>query len=106
MTCNTKQSVYYSASSLYMFRVSTTPIIRSTQNLLPTWPHWREVLCTPVITVKVAAQRAATFTVLTPYNVAPQNRNQPHPTLPAKNPTCSNKWSFLLMMGILMPETC
>jgi len=30
--CNTKQSVYYSASSLYMFRVSTTPIIRSTQN--------------------------------------------------------------------------
>ena len=31
-TCNTKQPVYYSASSLYMFRVSTTPIIRSTQN--------------------------------------------------------------------------
>jgi len=31
--CNTKQSIYYSVSSLYMFRVSTTPIIRSTQNL-------------------------------------------------------------------------
>ena len=30
--CNTKQSIYYSASSLYMFRVPTTPIIRSTQN--------------------------------------------------------------------------
>jgi len=30
--CNTKQSIYYSASSLYMFRVSTTPIISSTQN--------------------------------------------------------------------------
>jgi len=30
--CNTKQSIYYSASSLYMFRVSTTPIIRITQN--------------------------------------------------------------------------
>jgi len=29
---NTKQSIYYSASSLYMFRVSTTPIISSTQN--------------------------------------------------------------------------
>ena len=29
---NTKQSIYYSASSLYMFRVSTTHIIRSTQN--------------------------------------------------------------------------
>jgi len=31
-SCNTKQSIYYSASSLYMFRVSTSPIIRSTQN--------------------------------------------------------------------------
>jgi len=29
---NTKQSIYYSASSLYMFRMSTTSIIRSTQN--------------------------------------------------------------------------
>jgi len=28
--CNTKQSIYYSASSLYMFRMSTIPIIRST----------------------------------------------------------------------------
>jgi hypothetical protein len=27
-----KQSIYYSANSLYMFRVSTTPIIRSAQN--------------------------------------------------------------------------
>ena len=32
MRCNTKQSIYYSASSLYMFWVSTAPIIRSTQN--------------------------------------------------------------------------
>jgi len=30
--CNTKQSIHYSASSLYMFWVSTTPIIRRTQN--------------------------------------------------------------------------
>ena len=29
---NTKQSIYYSASSLDMFLVSNTPIIRSTQN--------------------------------------------------------------------------
>jgi len=50
-----KQSIYYSVSSLYMFRVPTTPIIRSTQNcnyslrywsyflchyLHPTWPSW------------------------------------------------------------------
>ena len=33
MRCNTEQSIYYSASSLYMFRVSTTPIIRSTQTV-------------------------------------------------------------------------
>ena len=31
-SCNTKQSIYYSASSLYMFRVSTTTITSSTQN--------------------------------------------------------------------------
>jgi len=54
--CNTKQSTYYSASSLYMFRVSTTLIIRSTQNCNyslrywsatslhgQAWPRWREV---------------------------------------------------------------
>ena len=53
----TKQSIYYSASSLYMFRVSTTPIIRNTQNCNyslrycaatsfqcgQAWPRWREV---------------------------------------------------------------
>ena len=32
MRYNTNQSIHYSASSFYMFRVSTTPIIRSTQN--------------------------------------------------------------------------
>ena len=59
--CNTKQSIYYSASSLYMFRVTTTPIIRCTHNCncslrywsyslcsylpptWPSWPRWREV---------------------------------------------------------------
>jgi len=59
--CNTKQSIYYSASSLYMFLVSTTPIIRSTQNSNyslrywsyfcaanflqrgQAWPRWREL---------------------------------------------------------------
>jgi len=60
--CNTKQSIYYSASSLYMFRMSTTPIIRSTQNckyslqywscflcsyLPPVWPCWITVSCIP-----------------------------------------------------------
>jgi len=38
--CNTKQSIYYSASSLYMFRVSTTPIIRSTQNCNYSLRYW------------------------------------------------------------------
>jgi len=68
--CNTKQSIYYSASSLYMFRVSTTPIIRSTQNCNyslrycattslqrgQAWPRWREVVAQkiwPVLEVVV-----------------------------------------------------
>ena len=38
--CNTKQSIYYSASSLYMFRVSTTPIFRSTQNCNYSLRYW------------------------------------------------------------------
>ena len=51
------KAVYYSASSLYMFRVSTTPIIRSTQTVTTVsgtaatsfnvtelaWPCWRKV---------------------------------------------------------------
>ena len=51
--CNTKQSIYYSANSFYMFRLPTAPIIRSTQNCSYSlrysnmaklvWPRWREV---------------------------------------------------------------
>ena len=43
--CNTKQSIYYSASSLYMFRVSTTPIIRSTHNCNYSLRYWSYFLC-------------------------------------------------------------
>ena len=43
--CNTKQSIHYSASSLYMFRVSTTPIIRSTQNCNCSLRYWSYFLC-------------------------------------------------------------
>jgi len=43
--CNTKQSIYYSASSLYMFRVSTTPIIRSTQIYHNSLRYWSYFLC-------------------------------------------------------------
>jgi len=38
--CNTNQSIYYSASSLYMFQVSTTPTIRSTQNCNYSLRYW------------------------------------------------------------------
>ena len=34
------KAVYYSASSLYMFRVSTTPIIRSAQNCNYSLQYW------------------------------------------------------------------
>jgi len=42
---NKKQSIYYSASSLYMFRVSTTPIIRSTKNCNYSLRYWSYILC-------------------------------------------------------------
>jgi len=35
-----KQSIYYSASSFYTFRVSTTPIIRSAQNCNYSFRYW------------------------------------------------------------------
>ena len=38
--CNTKQSIYSSTSSLYMFRVSSTHIIRSTQNCNYSLWYW------------------------------------------------------------------
>jgi len=43
--CNTQQSIYYSANSLYMFRVSTTPIIRSTQNCNYSLRYWSYFFC-------------------------------------------------------------
>jgi hypothetical protein len=43
--CNTKQSIYYSASSLYTFRVSNTPIIRITQNCTYSLRYWSYFLC-------------------------------------------------------------
>ena len=43
--CNTKQSIYNSASSLYMFRVSTTRIIKSTQNCNYSLRYWSYFLC-------------------------------------------------------------
>ena len=43
--CNRKQSIYYSTSSLYMFRMLTTPIIRSTQNSNYSLRYWSYFLC-------------------------------------------------------------
>ena len=43
--CNTKQSIYYSTSSLYMFRVSATPIIGNTQNCNYSLRYWSCFLC-------------------------------------------------------------
>jgi len=58
--CNTKQYIYYSASSLYMFRVSATPIIRSTQKCNyrlqrgQAWPRWRKVVVQKILPVPEA----------------------------------------------------
>jgi len=43
--CNTKQSIYHSASSLYIFRVSTTLNIRSTQNCNYSLRYCSYILC-------------------------------------------------------------
>ena len=43
--CNTKLSIYYSASSVYMFLVSTTRIIGSTQNCNCSLRYWSYFLC-------------------------------------------------------------
>jgi len=76
--CNIKQSIYYSASSLYMFPVSATPIIRSIQNcnyihrywsyflcnyLPPTWPSYTKLWLQPPVLVIFCVQ-------LPPSNVA------------------------------------
>jgi len=42
---NTKRSIYYSASSLYMFRVSSTTIIRRTQNCNYSLRYWLFFFC-------------------------------------------------------------
>ena len=71
--CNTEQFIYYSASSLYMFRVSATLIIKDTQNCNyslrywsatslqhgPAWPSWRGVAAQ-----KIWPVLEAVFTVL------------------------------------------
>ena len=71
--CNTKQYIYYSASSLHMFRVSTKPIISSTQNCnyslrycaatsLERGKVWS--LCREVIAQKIWSVTEAVVTVL------------------------------------------
>ena len=89
--CNTKQSIYYSANSLYMFRVSTTPIIRSTQNCnYRHWycaatslqrgqasPRWREVASQKIMTnsVTVCLQKSINTNQYTPLIRSTQNSN-------------------------------
>ena len=54
---NTKQSIYYYASSLYMFRVSTTPIM-STQNCNYSLRYWSYFFVQLLLSnVEVAAQK-------------------------------------------------
>ena len=67
--CNTKQSIYHSASSLYMFRVSTTPIIRSTQNCnhsVRYWPCCAKLACPRWRTVATPLPEAVVTVLSTP----------------------------------------
>ena len=43
--CNTKQSIYYSANSLYIIRLSDTANTRSTQNCNYSLRYWSYFLC-------------------------------------------------------------
>jgi len=121
--CNTKQSIYYSASSLYMFRVSTTPIIRNTQNcnyslrywsyflcsyLPPTWPRWREVAARTggysysfVYSWWWVWLQPGHYSSLTARNLQPTANQE-------RNDQCGNQQHSreFLMMSIVMPETC
>jgi len=45
-------------------------------------------------------------TVHTAYDPAPHNRSQPQPTHPGRTPHAVVQGLVLLMMGIMMPETC
>ena len=45
-------------------------------------------------------------TVHTAHDAAPQDHSQPQPTHPGRTPHAVRHGLILLMMGIMMPETC
>jgi len=45
-------------------------------------------------------------TVRTAHDAAPQDHSQPQPTHPGRTPHAVGDGLILLMMGIMMPETC
>ena len=94
--CNTKQSIYYSASSLYMFRVSTTSIIRSN-----------------LATLEGGVPEAVVTVLCTPRFAGWSLQNEPHQisnTQRTENKTTDvviqQHSRKILMMDILMSETC
>jgi len=44
--------------------------------------------------------------VHTAYDAAPQDHSQPQPTHPGRTPYAAGRGPILLMMGIMIPETC
>jgi len=62
---NTKQSISYSASSRYLFRVSITPIIRSTQNCNYRLRYWSYFLCNYLPPTWLTVQSAILFIKIT-----------------------------------------
>ena len=54
----------------------------------------------------VGALHFRMWTLLASYNAAPHNRYRPHPAEPAQYTICRNTAFVLLVMGIMMPETC
>jgi len=63
------KAVYYSASSLYMFRVSNTPIIRSTQNCNYSLRYWSYFFCAATSLQRDQASLATLITVVDTRNM-------------------------------------
>jgi len=56
--------------------------------------------------VEVTESNSNLHTVHATHDAAPQDHNHPQPTHPGRTPHAVGHGLTLLMMGIMMPETC
>ena len=73
--------------------------------------HWLCWLWLPVVVWScvvscVHCVKVTAHTVHTAHDASPQDHSQPQPTQPGRTPRAVGHGLILLMMGIMMPETC